>query len=69
MSSWVIHVTGTHTGEMMGIPPTGKPIDYVTANIGRVRDGRACEHWSDQGMFQFLSQIGVLAQPTAHDQA
>jgi predicted ester cyclase len=65
MVGWNVRVTGTHTGEMMGIPPTGKPIELLSPNIGRLRDGRAAEHWSDQSMFQFLQQIGALPVPTA----
>ena len=66
MCAWVVRVTGTHTGEMMGIPPTGKSFSYVTPNIGRFdASGQAAEHWADQGMFQFLTQIGVLQQPAA----
>ena len=61
MAAWNIRVTGTHTGEMMGIPPTGKTFEYVTPNIGRFENGRAAEHWADQGMFQFLTQVGVFA--------
>ena len=65
MCAWNVRVSGTHTGEMMGIPPTGKSFAYVTPNIGRFENGRAAEHWADQGMFQFLTQIGVLQQPAA----
>lgn len=63
MVAWLVRTTGTHTGEMMGMPPSGNRIDLVSPNIGRVRDGRAVEHWADQSMFQFLLQIGALAQP------
>jgi predicted ester cyclase len=63
MCAWNVRVTGTHTGEMMGIPPTGRSFEYVTPNIGRFAGGKAAEHWADQGMFQFLTQIGVLEQP------
>jgi predicted ester cyclase len=66
MAGWNVRVTGTHTGEMMGIPATGRSFEYVTPNIGRFADGKAAEHWADQGMFQFLTQIGALEQqPTA----
>ena len=65
MLGWNVRVTGTHTGEMMGIPPTGKSFEYVTPNIGRVENGQAVEHWADQGMFQFLTQVGVLQPPGA----
>jgi steroid delta-isomerase-like uncharacterized protein len=65
MVAWNVRVTGTHTGAMMGIPPSGNRIELVSPNIGRVRDGRAAEHWADQSMFQFLQQIGALPQPDA----
>jgi predicted ester cyclase len=65
MVAWNVRTTGTHTGEMMGIAPTGKRIELLSANIGRVRDGRAAEHWSDQSMFQFLQQIGAIPEPGA----
>ena len=65
MAAWLVRVTGTHTGEMMGIPPTGRRIELLSPNIGRVRDGRAVEHWADQSMFQFLMQIGALPLPAA----
>lgn len=63
MAAWNVRVTGTHTGEMMGIPATGRAFEYVTPNIGRFSAGKAAEHWADQGMFQFLTQIGALGQP------
>ncbi len=63
MGAWNVRVTGTHTGAMMGIPATGRSFEYVTPNIGRFADGKAAEHWADQGMFQFLTQIGALEQP------
>lgn len=63
MAAWNIRVTGTHTGEMMGISGTGRSFEYVTPNIARFTAGKPAEHWADQGMFQFLTQIGVLEQP------
>jgi predicted ester cyclase len=60
MVGWLVRTTGTHTGEGLGVPPTGKPFETVSANIGRFRDGLAAEHWSEQGMLAFLGQIGVL---------
>jgi predicted ester cyclase len=65
MAAWIVRVTGTHTGEMMGIPPSGNRIELLSPNIGRVRDGRAAEHWADQSMFQFMQQIGAIPQPGA----
>jgi predicted ester cyclase len=65
MAAWIVRVHGTHTGDMMGIPATGRSFEYVTPNIGRFAGGKAAEHWADQGMFQFLTQIGALEQTAA----
>ncbi len=65
MVAWLVRVTGTHTGELMGIPPSGNSIELLSANIGRIRDGRAAEHWSDQSLFQLMSQIGAIPAPAA----
>jgi predicted ester cyclase len=66
MAAWNVHATGTHAGSMMGIPPTGRSFEYVTPNIARFADGKVVEHWADQGMFQFLTQIGVLEPQPAN---
>jgi steroid delta-isomerase-like uncharacterized protein len=58
--AWLVRTTGTHTGDGLGFPPTGKPFQTVSANIGRFRDGKAAEHWSEQGMFSMLTQLGLL---------
>jgi len=65
-AGWVVHGTGTHTGDQLGFPATNKRFDTYSANIGRFRDGQAVEHWSDQGMFQMLVQLGILPAPTAN---
>jgi len=62
-AAWNIRVTGTHTGPMLGMPPTGRSFEYVTPNIGRFANGKAAEHWADQGMFQFLTQVGAIPAP------
>jgi predicted ester cyclase len=65
MVAWLVRTTGTHTGEMMGMPASGNRIELLSPNIGRARDCRAVEHWADQSMFQFLQQIGALPEPSA----
>jgi predicted ester cyclase len=58
--AWVVLASGTHTGDALGFPATGKRFETVAANIGRLRDGKAVEHWSEQGLFTMLQQLGVV---------
>jgi hypothetical protein len=54
--------TGTHQGEVVGIPPTGKK---TTSGVDffRMQDDRQAEHWGAPDMFSFLMQLGVLPGP------
>ena len=63
LCAWLVRTTGTHTGDGLGFPATGRRFETVSANVGRFRDGQAVEHWSEQGMFPMLAQIGVLPMP------
>ena len=63
LAGWTVRTTGTHTGDGLGFPATGKRFETVSANIGRLRDGRATEHWAEQGMFPMLVQLGVIPMP------
>jgi predicted ester cyclase len=65
LAGWLVRTTGTHTGDGLGFPATGRRFETVSANIGRFRDGLAAEHWSEQGMLPMLAQIGVLPAPGA----
>jgi predicted ester cyclase len=63
LCAWVVRTTGVHTGDTLGFPATGKRIDTLSANMGRFRDGKAVEHWSEQGTMAMLIQLGVLPAP------
>ena len=63
LAGWIVRTTGTHTGDGLGFPATGKRFETVSPNIGRIRDGRAAEHWAEQGMFPMLVQIGMIPMP------
>jgi predicted ester cyclase len=65
LAGWLVRTTGTHTGDGLGFPATGRRFETVSANIGRFRDGLAAEHWSEQGMLPMLAQVGVLPVPGA----
>jgi ketosteroid isomerase-like protein len=59
-AGWVVRTTVTHTGDQLGFPATNKSFETLSANIGRMADGQAVEHWAEQGMFPMLMQLGVL---------
>ena len=61
--AWLVRATGTHTGDGLGFPATGKGFETVSANLGRLRDGKAVEHWSEQGLLPFLVQVGIVPPP------
>jgi predicted SnoaL-like aldol condensation-catalyzing enzyme len=63
LCAWLVRATGTHTGDGLGFPATGRRFETVSANVGRFRDGLAVEHWAEQGMFPMLVQLGVLPAP------
>jgi steroid delta-isomerase-like uncharacterized protein len=53
--------TGTHQGELMGIPPTGKDVDVQLIDIMRFNeDGLVAEHWGVVDMLAMMQQLGVV---------
>ena len=54
---------GTHTGGMMGMPPTGKAFDVPTFGMLRFRDGQAIERWGVHDTMVMMQQLGVLPGP------
>ena len=56
-----VRATGTHQGEFMGMPPTGKNIDVQLIDILRFGDdGRAHEHWGVFDQMTMMQQLGVV---------
>jgi steroid delta-isomerase-like uncharacterized protein len=55
--------TGTHRGEFLGIPATGKQTTTNGVDFFRMQDGRQAEHWGGPDMFAFLVQLGVMPGP------
>jgi steroid delta-isomerase-like uncharacterized protein len=51
-------LTGTHTGDFFGTPPTGRRVTVRIMDFVRYEDGRVAEHWG------LVDTAGVLAQLT-----
>ena len=56
---------GTQTGELLGVPPTGKEVEAEGIAIHRVNDGKIVEHWSVTDVAGLLVQLGALPPPGA----
>jgi steroid delta-isomerase-like uncharacterized protein len=54
---------GTHQGEFMGMPPTGKRVTWSFIDIWRIADGKIVEHWVEADMMSLMQQLGVLPPP------
>jgi steroid delta-isomerase-like uncharacterized protein len=55
--------TGTHRGDFMGIPATGKAIDVAIMEIWRFANGKAVESWVQMDALGMLQQLGVVPMP------
>jgi steroid delta-isomerase-like uncharacterized protein len=53
-------VTGTHRGEYMGLPPSGKSITYNEIFICRFAGGRIAETWGVVDVLSQLRQLGAI---------
>jgi steroid delta-isomerase-like uncharacterized protein len=53
-------VTGTHQGEYLGIPPTGRSVTYNEMFIFRFTDGRIAETWGVVDLLSQLKQLGAI---------
>jgi predicted ester cyclase len=52
--------TGTHTGDLGEIPPTGKSVTLQYVDILRLRDGKIVEHWLSMDQLSLLQQLGAM---------
>ena len=55
-----ITFTGTHTGEWMGIAPTGKKITTEMVDIFRIVNGKLVEYRDVNNNLDFLKQLGII---------
>lgn len=56
-----LRVKGTHRGELMGLPATGKRIDIAVLDLFQIRDGVLIEHWALLDNLGMLRQLGVTS--------
>lgn len=52
-----------HTGELMGIPPTGKRVAVTEMHIARLENGKIVEDWGVMDVLGLMQQLGVAPAP------
>ena len=54
---------GTHKGEFMGIPPTGKSVSFGVIDIVRFAGDKFAEHWGLMDSTSMMQQLGAVPAP------
>jgi predicted ester cyclase len=52
--------SATQTGELMGMPPSGKTYTIEELHEFRVADGRIAEHWHQMDSMGMMKQLGAM---------
>jgi steroid delta-isomerase-like uncharacterized protein len=58
-----LRAKGTHGGDLMGVPASGKPVEITICNIAELRDGKIYREREYMDMFTMLAQIGAVGAP------
>jgi predicted ester cyclase len=53
---------GTHQGELLSIPATGKQVSWKIIDIMSIRNGRVTEHWAVADVMSLMQQLGAVPQ-------
>ena len=53
-------IRGTHDGDLMGVPASGRAVEFTGITISRCRDGLIAEEWELTDTVGLLGQVGAL---------
>lgn len=57
---------GVHTGELLGVPPTGKRLAMDGIVIYRFENGKIAERWAQHDFLGLMHQLGLVGS-SGHD--
>jgi predicted ester cyclase len=66
-------ISGTHTGLLFGMPPTGKPVELTSVQLWRIADGKLAERWIGVDVMPLFAAAnawtpaGQAASPAGHE--
>lgn len=58
-------VNGTHLGDLGGIAPTFKTVDFPVIVAYEIENGKIISHWMLADQMKLMEQLGVIATPEA----
>jgi steroid delta-isomerase-like uncharacterized protein len=61
----VVSLSGTHQGELLGLPPTAREVNVRVVEIFRVVDGKIAERWGVVDRTGLMTQLGEGSAATA----
>jgi steroid delta-isomerase-like uncharacterized protein len=56
-------LSGTHTGSLFGMPPTGRKVMVSYFDVHRFKDGKIVEGWHLEDTLGLMRQIGAIPAP------
>jgi predicted ester cyclase len=59
-ASW--RARATHQGEYVGVPPTGREVEFTGISVYRIEGNRIAESWTIEDELGLMRQIGAVAE-------
>ena len=56
-------VEGTHKGDLLGIPASGRHVRWDAVDVYRVAEGRIAEEWAADDLLAFVYGVGAYTPP------
>jgi predicted ester cyclase len=63
--TYIVNVTGTHLGDLAGIPATGRKVSFQLIGVEQIVDGKIVQHNAIPDAFSLLMQLGVRFTPSS----
>jgi steroid delta-isomerase-like uncharacterized protein len=64
---WV--ASGTHQGDLMGLPPSGKRVSVAGITISRFEGGKVAEEWELYDTMGMMQQLDAIPSSTEQEAA
>lgn len=61
--AWRWTIRGTHLGEFLGVPATGRQVTWTGIIIWRISGGQIAEWWASPDTLGLMQQLGVVPTP------